>query len=35
MAGNAVLIQYGPDIPAELHMIGGLLVEDRTNEWPD
>jgi hypothetical protein len=32
---NAILIQYGPDIPAELHMIRRGPMEERTCKWPN
>jgi hypothetical protein len=28
------LIQYGPDIPAELYMIWGSLMKERAGKWP-
>ena len=35
VAGNAILIQYGADIPAELHMILRRPTEEGTSKWPN
>ena len=34
MASDAILIQDGPDIPAEFHLIGRCAVEERMGDWP-
>ena len=34
VAGDAILIQNGPDIPAELHSILGSPTEEKTRSWP-
>jgi len=34
VTGNAILIQYGADIPAELNMVLRSPMEEGANKWP-